>query len=101
MTDYLDKNTNSSKNTDKNTDKNTANDNNVDQNTNSGDHRESNSSHVSHWWMLILCSLIMVVGFLAISGRIPWLGSSGWMIVLLCPLMHFAMMFAMKNDSQG
>ncbi len=93
MADYLDQEFDSSDNT--------AADNNVDQNSDGGDQGESNSGHGSHRWMLILCSLIMVVGFLAISGRIPWLGSSGWLIVLLCPLMHFAMMFAMKNDSQG
>ena len=92
MPDYLDKNFDSSENTAVN---------NVDKNSDGREHGESNSSHGSHRWMLILCSLIMVVGFLAISGRIPWLGSSGWMIVLLCPLMHFAMMFALKNDSQG
>jgi len=54
-----------------------------------------------HSWMIVLCcaipiALLVVIYFLGVSNIYVF-----WLVVLLCPLMHFFMMKYMHDDKRS
>lgn len=56
----------------------------------------------NHWLMMIICCavpliiLILAIYFLGVSNKYIF-----WLVVLLCPLMHFFMMKYMHGDKKN
>jgi len=57
--------------------------------------------HNKHSWIIVLCcaipiALLIAVYFLGLSNKYIF-----WLVVLLCPLMHFFMMKYMHGDKKN
>ena len=53
----------------------------------------------SHLWIMLLCCLIPVVGFTAVSFfKVPLSSVLLYVLLLLCPLSHILMMKFMGHD---
>lgn len=58
--------------------------------------------HGSHLWMMVICCLIPLAAFAAISVfRVPVSNVLSWGLILLCPLSHLLMMGWMFRRHDG
>ncbi len=59
---------------------------------------KNKNSHSGHGWMMLVCCIVMFAGFFFLHGSG---GNWGWLIIVLCPLMHLFMMKGMSHDSDS